>query len=109
MTVEPSASVRPSSGVCKCLVEVVGEAQWATSRSQVPQCPSGAARRTPTGSSVRIIVLSCLPPHCERRDESSEPSHCHHNSSKFHEPLNDRPRQTLGWMSPSQALDEVLR
>jgi len=23
--------------------------------------------------------------------------------------LNDRPRQTLGWRSPSQALDEVLR
>jgi transposase, IS30 family len=25
------------------------------------------------------------------------------------EELNNRPRQTLGWMSPSQALDEVLR
>jgi IS30 family transposase len=23
--------------------------------------------------------------------------------------LNDRPRQTLGWRSPSQALDEALR
>ena len=23
--------------------------------------------------------------------------------------LNDRPRQTLGWLSPSEALDEALR
>jgi IS30 family transposase len=59
---------------------------------------SAAATRTPTASCVSTYPAGSTSGHPPRPDLDA-----------IAQELNERPRQTLGFKTPSQALDEVLR
>ena len=73
-----------------------------------PACPSTSATRAAPGSAAptRTPTVCCA---STSRSAPTSPTTAQADLDAVAAELNGRPRQTLGWKTPSQALDEALR